>query len=88
MQIGMVYLQTGNSGGQVGRTATMRKLITEMRKGGKSLNIVTGDFNYVVDKMDRVSGETPELTGAVDAREAEAMKGLMGRVGLQELEQG
>eukprot|EP00972_Heterocapsa_arctica_P086704 12782239-Heterocapsa_arctica.AAC.1 len=65
----------------------MKKLIAELAKGGKSLNIVTGDFNYVVDKMDRVNGEPTEFTGAGDAREAQAMKGLMGRVGLQELEQ-
>eukprot|EP00972_Heterocapsa_arctica_P002189 314473-Heterocapsa_arctica.AAC.1 len=69
MQIGMVYLQTGNSGGPAERIATMRKLMVVMEKGGKSLNIVTGDFNYVVDKMDRVNGEPPEFTGAGDARE-------------------
>eukprot|EP00972_Heterocapsa_arctica_P048833 7193266-Heterocapsa_arctica.AAC.1 len=53
LQVGMVYLQTGNSGGQAERVATMRKLVAELGKGGKALNIVTGDFNYVVDKMDR-----------------------------------
>ena len=56
MQTGMVYLETGNSGGRTERLETMRRLVAEMERWGVTLHIVTGDFNYVVNKMDRISG--------------------------------
>ena len=88
LQLGVVYLQTGNSGGRAERMTTMRKLVASLEGWSKALTIVTGDFNFVVDKMDRVSGEQPEFTGGGDAREAAAVQALLEKVGLQELEQG
>ena len=35
VQIGMVYLQTGNSGGRAKRISTMRRMATELKKGAK-----------------------------------------------------
>lgn len=87
LQVGVVYLQTGSSGGRKETVTTMRKVVAELEGWGNALTIVTGDFNYVVDKMDRVSGGPPEYSGGAEAREAEDMNALLGRVGLQELEQ-
>ena len=72
IQIGAVYLQTGNSGGRPERIHTMRLLINEMAKGGggKALNILTGDFNYVDNQRDRISGAPAVFTGLGDGGEA------------------
>ena len=87
LQVGMVYLQTGNSGGRAERTATLRKLFAELAKGGKTLTILTGDFNFVMDKMDRVNGTPPKFTGGGDEGEAKNMNIMLKQAGLQELEQ-
>ena len=87
LQLGMVYLSTGNSGGRLERIAVVTKLITEMLKGGRSLNIVTGDFNYVPDKLGRFSGDPLGYTGDGDAGEARSMEAQLNRLELQDLEQ-
>ena len=87
IQIGMAYLQTGNSGGRAERTATMRRLAVELAKGGKTLNILAGDFNFVVDKMDRISGMPAGYTGAGDEGEAKVIDSVLEQAGLKELEQ-
>ena len=87
VQIGMVYLPTGNSGGRAERMAAITQLTTEMLKGGHALNIVTGDFNYDPDKWSRFSGESPDYTGDGDAGEARSMETQFKRLELRELEQ-
>jgi hypothetical protein len=87
VQIGMAYLQTGNSGGRAERTATMKRLAAELAKGGKTLTILAGDFNFVVDKMDRISGVPAEFTGKADDGEAQVIGRMLEQAGLKELEQ-
>ena len=87
IQVGIVYLPTGNSGGRKERCDVMRKLMTEMGKWDQALNIVLGDFNYVSDSMDRISGDTPVFTGGADNGEAKEMEGLLAKLDLKELEQ-
>ena len=55
LQIGMVYLHTGHSGGRAERLDTLQRLVAELEAWGRALTIITGDFNFVVDKMDRIS---------------------------------
>ena len=87
IQIGMVYLQTGNSGGRAERIDTMQQLTSELEKGGKTLTILAGDFNFVMNKIDRVSGDPPEHTGGGDAAEAEVVNAMLTRIGLEDMEQ-
>ena len=87
LQIGMVYLQTGNSGGREARSKTLRSLAQELDKGGKTLTVLIGDLNFVTDKRDRVNGDPLQHTGGRDKGEAEDLHDLLGRLGLAELEQ-
>ena len=87
LQIGMVYLQTGDSGGPAERSSTMKLMAAELGHGGQALSILMGDFNFVEDQRDRMSGTPPVFTGGGDHGEARHMKILMERLGMRELEQ-
>ena len=87
VQVGVVYLHTGNSGGRRERTDTMRRLVDAMSCWGPALNIIAGDFNFVVDPKDRFSGDPPTHTGAGDQAEASDVARFLERLGMRELEQ-
>ena len=56
-------------------------------EGRQNADHLVGDFNYVVDKMDRINGVPAKFTGGGDEAEAQAIGILLEQAGLQELEQ-
>ena len=70
IQIAIIYLHTGNSGGAKERQATIKKLLDRMADFGISLNIIMGDFNFVMHAEDRFGGEEETFTGNSDKKEA------------------
>ena len=86
-QIAVVYLHTGNSGGKDERQQVLRAVLRKMEEYGISMNIILGDFNFVMRQEDRFGGESEGFTGQKDKKEAETAEELLKGAGLVEVDQ-
>jgi hypothetical protein len=87
IQIGIVYLPTGASGGNVERQAVILKISSEMNQWKHALQILVGDFNFVVNSRDRYSGDPPSFSGDNDKAEAKQFEKSLLPLGLSEMYQ-
>ena len=54
---------------------------------GVALNILMGDFNFVMKTEERIGGEEKKFTGDSDKSEAKHAEGLLKKMDFEELEQ-
>ncbi len=87
IQIGIVYLPTGASGGKEERQAIVLKITNKMKDWKDALQILVGDFNFVVSLRDRFSGDPPSFSGDNDKAETKQFEKSLLPLGLSELYQ-
>jgi exonuclease III len=87
IQIGIVYLPTGSSGGKDDRQHIILKITSKMKDWKDALQILVGDFNFVVNPRDRYSGDPPSFSGDNDKAEAKQFDKVLLSLGLRELYQ-
>jgi hypothetical protein len=74
LDIGVVYLATGNSGDHRQRSATLAKVAVLIGPVAETLTLLVGDFNYVCHARDRATKATVEWSGVNDAEEEQTFQ--------------
>lgn len=87
IQIAVVYLHTGISGGRAERRGVLKQIVGEMGKDEGALNILLGDFNFVTKEEDRVGGDEMAFTRSHDKQEAQDAESILEAANLARVEQ-
>jgi hypothetical protein len=77
LDIFVIYLATGDSGGKMQRAETLRKVAAAMRPREEVLSLIVGDFNFVASARDRFNKQQATWTGQCDEDEQELFSTLI-----------